>query len=343
MFLDVKLKNKVSIYNYETQIDESVPVSYINQDIFNNCIGKRFNVYLTKEKANILNKYFKNVIPLGEISYTLQGIIAGNEKKYISNTKLNDKYESIVRGRDINRYTSKNPYEYIYFIEGTKVLTRSRKRENFEHPEKILTQHVSGGIKAYLDESKRYYMQTINGTIISNENYSSKYIMAQLNSKLIGFYYDNIFNIGAEFTTAVAIENLDLIPIKNISMEEQKPFIDKTGIMLNLNKELYSISNKYTNYLQSQLPIEKLTKKLQNWYELEFGEFIKELNKAIKKVGGEKLTRMDEMEWMDVFETKKEEAQALKSEIDKTDKEIDAMVYELYGLTEDEITIVENS
>jgi hypothetical protein len=32
---------------------------------------------------------------------------------------------------------------------------------------------------------------------------------------------------------------------------------------------------------------------------------------------------------------------ALKSEIDKTDKEIDRMVYELYGLTEEEVKIVE--
>jgi type II restriction/modification system DNA methylase subunit YeeA len=50
---------------------------------------------------------------------------------------------------------------------------------------------------------------------------------------------------------------------------------------------------------------------------------------------------MDEMEWMEVFETKKAEAQAIKTEIDKTDKEIDQMVYELYGLTDEEITIVE--
>jgi len=35
------------------------------------------------------------------------------------------------------------------------------------------------------------------------------------------------------------------------------------------------------------------------------------------------------------------QAQALKSEIDKTDNEIDQMVYQLYGLTEDEIKIVE--
>lgn len=67
------------------------------------------------------------------------------------------------------------------------------------------------------------------------------------------------------------------------------------------------------------------------------------VEKSIKKVGGEKLTKTDEMDWMDVFETKKSEAQTLKTEIDKTDKDIDQMVYELYNLTAEEIQIVENS
>jgi hypothetical protein len=49
------------------------------------------------------------------------------------------------------------------------------------------------------------------------------------------------------------------------------------------------------------------------------------------------------MGWMDVFESNREEAQTLKYEINKTDKEIDQMVYELYGLTKKEIEIVENS
>lgn len=40
---------------------------------------------------------------------------------------------------------------------------------------------------------------------------------------------------------------------------------------------------------------------------------------------------MDELEWMEVFELKKGEAPTLNAEIDKTDKEIDNMVYELYG------------
>ena len=101
--------------------------------------------------------------------------------------------------------------------------------------------------------------------------------------------------------------------------------------------------SSFQKYLLTQFQLDKLTRSLQSWHELEFGDFIKELNKAIKKVGGEKLTKMDEMDWMEVFETKKAEAQALKAEIIKTDKEIDQMVYELYGLTQKEIEIVENS
>ena len=43
---------------------------------------------------------------------------------------------------------------------------------------------------------------------------------------------------------------------------------------------------------------------------------------------------------MELFEDNKNKALALKTEIDKTDKKIDQMVYELYGLTEEEIKII---
>ena len=46
---------------------------------------------------------------------------------------------------------------------------------------------------------------------------------------------------------------------------------------------------------------------------------------------------------MSLFEAQKSKAQTLKVEIDKTDKQIDRMVYQLYGLTDEEIKIVEDS
>jgi len=55
------------------------------------------------------------------------------------------------------------------------------------------------------------------------------------------------------------------------------------------------------------------------------------------------LTKKDEFEWLELFEENKKKAMELQDQIDHTEKEIDAMVYEMYGLTEQEIEIVENN
>jgi len=46
---------------------------------------------------------------------------------------------------------------------------------------------------------------------------------------------------------------------------------------------------------------------------------------------------------MELFEENKKKAVELQGQIDATEKEIDQMVYELYGLTDEEIRIVEQS
>jgi hypothetical protein len=63
--------------------------------------------------------------------------------------------------------------------------------------------------------------------------------------------------------------------------------------------------------------------------------------KSIEISFGIQLAKKDEIEWMELFEDYKKQAQTLKYEIDKTDKEIDKMVYELYGLNDVEINVVE--
>ena len=118
-------------------------------------------------------------------------------------------------------------------------------------------------------------------------------------------------------------------------------------------KQLVLIKSKFIKYVFHKFDKFILSRKLQNWNELEFGDFIKELNKAIKTSNKQRLkdglqevpelTKKDEFEWLDLFEENKQKAQTLQTQITQTDKEIDAMVYELYGLTEDEIAIVENS
>jgi type II restriction/modification system DNA methylase subunit YeeA len=51
----------------------------------------------------------------------------------------------------------------------------------------------------------------------------------------------------------------------------------------------------------------------------------------------------EEAEWEDYFLAEQQKAVAIESQINQTDKEIDAMVYKLYDLTDEEIAIVENA
>ncbi|WP_028374773.1 hypothetical protein [Leeuwenhoekiella sp. MAR_2009_132] len=51
----------------------------------------------------------------------------------------------------------------------------------------------------------------------------------------------------------------------------------------------------------------------------------------------------DEFEWMSLIEENKKKAQDLQNQINQTECKIDQMVYELYGLTEEEVAIVESS
>jgi hypothetical protein len=46
---------------------------------------------------------------------------------------------------------------------------------------------------------------------------------------------------------------------------------------------------------------------------------------------------------MDYFNDEKAQAEELKTQIKQTDKEIDSMVYELYGLSDEDIEVVEEN
>ncbi|MFL2570097.1 MAG: Eco57I restriction-modification methylase domain-containing protein [Flavobacteriales bacterium] len=178
--------------------------------------------------------------------------------------------------------------------------------------------------------------------LLPPKGYSIGYLITILNSKLIKFYLKQIANTSGVGTARWINIYVKEFPIYEASIEIQTEFDNLEKIMMNKLLSHNRVSKAFTKYIHTQINLEKISRKLKDWHELEFGEFIKELNKAIKKVGGEKLTKMDELDWMEVFETKKAEAQDLKAQINQTDKEINTMVYELYGLTDEEIAIVEN-
>ena len=89
--------------------------------------------------------------------------------------------------------------------------------------------------------------------------------------------------------------------------------------------------------LKDNLGIEKISKKLDGFYNFDFKTFLSELKKQKTK-----LSLPAQADWKDFFKQYKTEINALQAENNQTDKAIDQMIYELYELTEDEIKIVED-
>jgi hypothetical protein len=172
--------------------------------------------------------------------------------------------------------------------------------------------------------------------IDENKDFDTKYVLGILNSKLMAFYFRYSNNEFDNLFPKIRVAEFKQLPIKIAPPDEQNMLSVKVEYMLILMQNHTEIQASFHNLLEAKFDIEKFSKKLKNWSELEFKNFLKELKKA--KV---KLTLSEEAEWMHYFNEQKLKAQSLKSEIDQTDREIDQMVYELYGLTEEEIGIVE--
>ena len=105
--------------------------------------------------------------------------------------------------------------------------------------------------------------------------------------------------------------------------------------MIKMNSKIESFSQSFIDLLRANFVFEP-TAKLKRWYELEFIDVINELEK-----GGAKIPAKKQGEWLELFKIEKEKIKHTQAEINKTDKEIDQLVYALYELTPQEIAIVE--
>lgn len=326
-------KIKIEFFNLNNKFLENEQ----NQSSFKNSYEFIFGIYATNYDRKLLDKIENNSKILEDFVQINNGIVTGNDKKYLSFNCENDFYKKAIRGKDIKRYSKLFENEYILYKRDE--LLRARDENIFLSNEKLVMQMINIHFIITYDNEKYYNLGTTYAiTKKENSKIDLKYLLSILNSELIKFYYLKKFTNESSLTNAISTQNLFNIPIKEISIENQQPFIEKADEMLSLNKELQEISAKFQRNLQREFSLETLSKKLQNWYELSFADFLKELAKA--KLN---LTLSQKADWEDYFLQEQKKALDCQSKIQTTDKEIDQMVYQLYGLTEEEIEIVEKN
>ncbi|MFR9020201.1 MAG: Eco57I restriction-modification methylase domain-containing protein, partial [Fusobacterium sp.] len=350
IFEDANVYSAITILNKTFAKDDWIMKSGIE-----NIIGKiKINTVDFKVKNQVqekVEKYpkFEDYFLVKDVGFNywsvgrgkVRGESVGSRILY-SGEKLNEKDIPYIKGSNFNKYSEIScsnylKYNYTEFLNENDIFRYSP--EILEIKPKIVYRQTSSELVGTLDEKGLYSDKTVH-CIVNKENinFNLKYVLVIFNSKLLNYLYkQDTLESGRAFAQVKTV-NVKKLPIKNISLEEQKPFIEKADIMLELNKELQNKIKKFKNRLSSNLDLKEFSKKMESFYELNFKEFLKELGK--QKI---KLSLSQQDEWEEYFEDYKNSILEIKQKISQTDKEIDLMIYKLYELTEEEIKIIEEN
>lgn len=324
-----------------------------------------FDVEIAEEAESIFKKVITQSIPLTEISDITRGVNPYDKyrgqseeviknKVYHSDHKKDSTFVPEIRGKHVNRYNL--DWDGNSYISYGEWLAAPRDPKYFNGKRIICRQVLSKYLNCTYLENEFVIDQSVFIAKLESshlERIQPHFLLGQLCSKLVAYYFKFKANEFDALFPKIKIGEFRELPIILIDFQNQSDISEKVSNIIGNFNNLNSINSNFKRFFSSQNQIDKLSRKLENWYLLDFGDFIKELNKAIKSKNKERvkevleplatLTKLEEMEWMEVFESKKKEAQELQTQISQTEKEIDAMVYELYGLTDEEIRIVEEA
>lgn len=325
-----------------------------------------------------VSNYESNMNDLFKIT---QGITTGgneafiNSKEHFVQNNINQELiKKVTKGKEINRFRINFEKEYILYStkenngESIKEITTlldtfreklSTKREtktgklpwyclhwarnerDFNEP-KILIRQTADKIIGALDLENYYPIDTLH-TLNLKIEVDDKIIFLKkslciLNSNMFKFLYQWKLNEEGTVYPQVKKVNIEWLPFPRIDEINAVTLNILYDQILSLNKDLQEISAKFQRTCERKFENLNQNKKLQDWYKLSYADFIKELTK--QKI---KLTLSEEAEWANYFDQEKSKALEIQAKIASTDKEIDQMVYELYGLSEEEILIVERN
>jgi len=306
-------------------------------------LGKAFvKTEAQVQESKLENDLLKNLIIGGEINRYFLNPLSTKKIIYATNTTDIESYPNIFSELKLFKDKLDKRVETASGRIKWYVMLRPRRLKLFEK-EKILVRQTANKIMASHDIHKWYCLKS--GLIIQlpeNSSLSYSYLLAILNSKLMNFLYQDLVGEGGRLFPEVKPVQLFKLPIKTIDIKNKIEIDIKNKIedcveeIQNELKIKIDTQREFLDFIKAKYKILKPSKKLNSWSSLDDIKFLSEMNKV--KV---KLNIKEEMELLKLFKGEQTKIQNLNQSINKIDKEIDYMIYELYGLIDEEIAIVD--
>ena len=353
IFKDASVDSLIYIGNISDKQTENIDVSEIQDKkfIFKHSVSKDhirkndkfiFDIEVNHSIIPIIEKMKMNVSKINDLFDVCRGINPYDKytgqspeiiasRAYHADYKKDDTFVPELKGRHIDRYSEN--WDEKSFISYGDWLAAPRESKYFTG-KRIVFREILGKTLITTVLTKDIKIdRSLYIALPLNENVDVYFVDGILNSPLMSFYFRYSNNEFDELFPKMRVAEFRELPIKNTSSENQQQISLLVKKMLSLNETLQKKSTNFLKVVKQTFALEKISTKLETFYNLDFDGFMKELK--------QKLTPKTKLEWLEVFEETKKSLQEIQSQIAATDKEINALVYKLYGLTEEEIKIVE--
>jgi len=191
----------------------------------------------SNQQKSIFTKIENGSVKLETVLQFSRGIKTRNDTRFVLKERKDDTCYKVYRGRNIKRYSINWDNEYIWYrpdLMKEKVGCLPHSKELFEVPEKLITQRVNSSMQLLVayDNKQNYFLDTTNVSKSNthNKNYSMKYILSLMNSKVINFWYCNKFRM-----PTIGLYELHSVPIK--PLKDQNPFINLVDKILEAKQQ----------------------------------------------------------------------------------------------------------
>ena len=202
--------------------------------------------------------------------------------------------------------------------------------EDFMKP-KIIIAHFAKRPQFTYDD-KNFYVNA-KGYILPTDD---KYLLGILNSSTIAFFSRSICPFVRGEFYEYNKQFVNQFPIPQTSEENKRKIIKNVEKILENNEQIIAKKNAVKNVICADFSIEQIPSKLKNPDSLAPLDFLKIIKKLSKPGTTEK--KLEEL--CSYFSNYKSELSKIENEIIELDSEIDEIVFSIFNLSKNEITII---
>jgi len=147
-----------------------------------------------------------------------------SNRVFDADTQIDETYKPLLRGADIQKY--RVSWKGNRWIKYGAWLAEPRLSAKFDAEKKIVIRQTGDTLIAALDNDQFVCMNNLHVLTLKDDSLTLEYILAIVNSKLMDYYHSLLNPEKGEALAEVKKENLEKLPIKILSHDEQAPFVD---------------------------------------------------------------------------------------------------------------------